>query len=145
MEDFSKFIEPMMILMYEVRNDGSRLPRWDYKSGSKVYQDYGYTDQFAPSFVEIIAKQTTDTHVNTTAYVRLINDSLYAIPYPDHIWYDSKQWKLPGFFSPVGGWGFYLNRMKIVECSCGAIGYAKATNQGVTVHGPLCQITQEGL
>ena len=144
-QDFSKFIEQGMTLMYEVRPDGSKRPRWDTKPGSNILYDYGYTDEFTCGYVELIATQKAQGYLNTAAYVRLADDSLYAIAYPDHIYYDPKQWTLPGYFYPIGGWGHYLTKMKKVECTCGAAGWAKVTNQSCPGHGPLCEITRMGL
>lgn len=145
MPDFSRFLEKGMALMYEVRPDGSKKSRWDHKAGAKGFQDYGYTDEYTPGYIELIATQKAQGYNNTAAYVRLKDGTLFAIPYPDHIWYDPKQWTLPGFFSPIGGWAQYLTKIKKIECSCGAAGWAKKTNQPCSGHSQYCQITEAGL
>ena len=146
--DFSKFIEEGMVLLYEVRPDGSKNPRWDTKPGATGLQDYGYTDEYAPAYVELVANQKAARTKkgplvdNWAAYLRLASGDLAEICYPGHVRYDPNQWNLPGYYQPVGGWGQYLNDKGILECTCGAVGWAKATNQPVPGHGPLCRITQ---
>jgi hypothetical protein len=142
--DFSKYIESGMPLMYEISPSGNGECRWEWNRRIG-WIDHGYTDEYAAGWVEGIFTQTTSTHINTAAYVRLKNSQLYTIPFPDHAWYDPKMWSLPGFFYPVGGWGSFLTRTKKVICTCGAAGWAKATNQPCPGHGPLCEITRMGL